>query len=221
MKKYKGIIFDLDGTLLNTIFDLADSVNTVMEHFGFPTYDSEAYKLKIGNGFRNLIEVSLPEDKRNDEMIEEGLELFVETYDRKYQNKTVPYDGIPELIDKLHNQGICLAVNSNKRTDYTNALTEKFFSHIPFIAVYGERAGIPKKPDPVSALEIAEMMKLNPEEILYIGDSKTDMMTGKNAGMDTVGVTWGFRGRQELEANGGTYVIDRPEEILEIIGFDQ
>lgn len=218
MKKYKGIIFDLDGTLLNTIYDLADSVNTVLEHYGFPTHDHDAYKLKIGKGFRNLIEVSLPENKKDQEsLIDEALELFVKVYDQKYKDKTVPYDGIPELIDELCGRGVFLAVNSNKRTDYTNALVDKFFSHVPFTAVYGERKGIPKKPDPTSALEIADMMGLKPEEILYIGDSKTDMMTGANAGMDTIGVTWGFRGRKELEANGGTYVIDCPKEILEII----
>lgn len=218
MKKYRGIIFDLDGTLLNTIYDLADSVNTVLAHYGFLPHDEEAYKLKVGNGFRNLVEVSLPEEKREDTaLVDEALQLFVKTYDQKYKDKTVPYNGIPELIEQLCSRGISLAVNSNKRTDYTNALVDKFFSHVPFTAVYGEREGIPKKPDPASALEITDMMGLKPEEILYIGDSKTDMMTGINAGMDTVGVTWGFRGREELEANGGTYIIDCPEEILEII----
>lgn len=218
MTKYKGIIFDLDGTLLNTINDLANSVNEVMEHYEFPTHDCQAYKLKIGRGFKNLIQRSVPENMRdNEEFLQEAVDLFVKIYDRRYKECTVPYDGIPELIEQLHKRGIPLAVNSNKRTDYTNALVEKFFSHIPFVAVYGEREGIPKKPNPAAALEIAEIMKLSPEEILYIGDSKTDMETGNNAGMDTVGVDWGFRGRKELEANGGTYIVERPEEILNII----
>lgn len=217
MKQYKGIIFDLDGTLLNPIYDLGNSVNAVMETFGYPCHDYDVYKLKIGHGFRNLIEVSLPEDKRTEEQIDQGLKLFLETYDKTYKDKTVPYDGIPQLVDKLYQKGIILGVNSNKRTDYTESLVDKFFSHIPFVAVYGERQGIPKKPDPTTALEIAEMMNLKPEEVLYIGDSKTDMITGQNAGMDTIGVTWGFRDRQELESNGGTYVVDSPEEILNII----
>lgn len=217
MMKYKGIIFDLDGTLLNTVYDLADSVNEVMGQMGFPGHAEDEYKLKIGHGFRNLIEVSLPEDQRTEENIEKGLALFLDTYDQKYKNRTVPYDGIPQLLEELHKRGICFAVNSNKRTDYTNALVKKFFSHLPFTAVFGERKDVPKKPDPASALEIAQMMKLDPKEVVYIGDSKTDMITGKNAGMDTIGVTWGFRDRTELETNGGTYVVDRPEEILEII----
>lgn len=217
MKKYKGIIFDLDGTLLNTVYDLADSVNEVLTHMGFPCHDEEEYKLKIGHGFRNLIEVSLPEDQRTEENIEKGLDMFVKAYDQKYKNRTVPYNGIPELMEQLHDRHICFAVNSNKRMDYTNALVDKFFSHLTFTAVFGEREGVPKKPDPASALEIAGMMGLKPEEILYIGDSSTDMATGKNAGMDTVGVAWGFRGREELEASGGTYIVDRPEEILDII----
>lgn len=217
MKKYKGIIFDLDGTLLNTVYDLADSVNKVMEQFGFPGHSEEEYKMKIGHGFRNLIEVSLPKEHRDNETIEKGLASFVEIYDQKYKDRTVPYDGIPELMEELSNRGISFAVNSNKRTDYTNALVDKFFSHLPFIAVFGEREGVPKKPDPASALEITEMMKLRPEEVLYIGDSKTDMLTGKNAGMDTIGVTWGFRDKQELQSNGAVYIVDRPEEILDIL----
>lgn len=217
MKKYKGIIFDLDGTLLNTVYDLADSVNEVLRQLGFSVHDEEEYKMKIGKGFRNLIEVSLPEDQRNDEIIEKGLAMFVEIYDQKYKNRTVPYDGIPELLKELSGREIYFAVNSNKRTDYTNALVDKFFSDFSFIAVYGEREGVPKKPDPASALEIAQLMNRKPEEILYIGDSKTDMKTGENAGMDTIGVTWGFRGREELETNGAVYIVDRPEEILDII----
>ena len=129
----------------------------------------------------------------------------------------MPYDGIPELLKELSSREIYFAVNSNKRTDYTNALVDKFFSDFSFIAVYGEREGVPKKPDPASALEIAQLMNRKPEEILYIGDSKTDMKTGENAGMDTIGVTWGFRGREELETNGAVYIVDRPEEILDII----
>ena len=138
MRKYKGIIFDLDGTLLNTIYDLADSVNEAMEKLGFPLHNEEAYKQKVGNGFNKLIERSLPEDQRVEEMIQKGLKLFVEAYDRRYLNKTVPYEGIDDLLKELPKKGIQIAINSNKRGDYTRALADKFFKDVPFVAVYGE-----------------------------------------------------------------------------------
>lgn len=220
MKQYKGIIFDLDGTLLNTIDDLTDSVNQVMEMYGFTTYGTEECKKMVGNGFRNLLKRALPNEKQEDEiLLDDAVEQFSKFYHKQYLNKTVPYQGILELINELVKRGIPLAVNSNKRGDYTTALIEKFFVHVPFIAVYGEREkeGIPKKPDPTAALEIAGLMGLLPEDILYIGDSKTDMETGSNAGMDTVGVAWGFRGRKELEENHASFIAERPEDILRFL----
>ena len=201
----------LDGTLLDTIGDLTDSVNEVMEKFGFPLHGPEDYKKKVGNGFKKLVERSLPEDARDEKTIDDAVAAFVEAYDRRYLDKTAPYEGILELLAKLCEKGIALGVNSNKR------LIKKYFAHIPFVDVYGEREGIPKKPDPAGALKLLELMGLEKEEVLYIGDSNTDMLTGKNAGLDTVGVSWGFRGREELEAYGGTFVVDRPEEILGLL----
>lgn len=213
MRRYKGIIFDLDGTLLDTIGDLTDSVNEVMEGFGYPKHGPKDYKKKVGNGFRKLVERSLPEDARDEKTIDDAVAAFVEAYDRRYMDKTAPYEGISELLAGLCEKGIAVGVNSNKRGDYTSALIQKFFAHIPFVDVYGEREGIPKKPDPAGALELLKLMGLTKDEVLYIGDSDTDMLTGKNAGLDTVGVSWGFRGREELEAYGATYVVDRPDEI--------
>lgn len=213
MRRYKGIIFDLDGTLLDTIQDLTDSVNEVMEEMGYPLHSPEDYKKKVGNGFRKLVERSLPEDARDEKTVDRAVSAFVEAYDRRYMDKTAPYEGILDLLAVLCEKGIAVGVNSNKRSDYTNALIQKFFAHIPFVDVYGEREGIPKKPDPAGALELLKLMGLKKDEVLYIGDSDTDMLTGKNAGLDTVGVSWGFRGRKELEAYGGTYVVDRPDEI--------
>lgn len=193
-KTYKGIIFDLDGTLVNTLEDLADSVNDALTAMGYPTWQVDDYRMKVGRGFRNLMENSVPADRREDSaVIDEMLTHFVAAYDRRYQNKSCPYEGIRELLHDLEAHGIQVAVNSNKRTDYTEKLVKKLFPEVPFVAVFGERQGIPKKPDPTSALEIAGLMKLAPEEMLYIGDSGTDMKTGANAGMDTVGVAWGFR----------------------------
>lgn len=213
MKNYKGAIFDLDGTLLDTLQDLADSVNEVLTFYGFPNHDKEEYKLKVGKGFRNLLEVSLPQNTDKELDMEVVLHKFVEIYDKNYRNKTVPYPGIVSLLHNLNNKGIKIAVNSNKRTDYTEALIHQFFGDIPFVEIFGERQGIPKKPDPAAALEIAEKMQLQPEEILYIGDSKTDMQTGKNAKMGKAGVLWGFRGAKELQENGADYLIKDAEEL--------
>ena len=220
MKKYKGIIFDLDGTLLNTIEDLTDSVNDVMEIYHFPKHDTKACKMMVGNGFRKLITRALPIEKQKDEQfIDEVQAEFAKAYHKRYLNKTVPYDGILEMIKELECNGVQTAVNSNKRSDYTEALVKKFFADIPMVAVYGEREseGIPKKPDPSAALEIANKMELTPDEILYIGDSKTDMKTGQNAGMDTIGVAWGFRGPEELKEHQATYIVEKPQDILRFV----
>lgn len=220
MKTYKGIIFDLDGTLLDTIEDLRDSVNDVMKIYGWKEHDSKSCKMMVGNGFRKLIQRALPEEKQKDEtFLDEAVDQFSKAYHKRYLNKTIPYDGILKLLETLEEKGIKIAVNSNKRGDYTSALVNKYFSQFPWTAVYGEREseGIPKKPDPSAALEIAGLMKLPKEEVLYIGDSKTDMQTGQNAGMDTIGVSWGFRGREELEENHASYVVDHPEDILKFI----
>ena len=217
MLRYKGAIFDLDGTLLNTVADLGDSVNAALEELGFPPHSEEAYKKKIGHGFRNLIEVSLPEGVKDDTLIDKGLALFLKAYDERYRNKTRPYDGMAELVFALQSSGAILGVNSNKRNDYTRTLISDFFPEGSFTAVFGERTGVPKKPNPMTALEIAAIMGLKPEEIVYIGDTATDIQTGKNAGMDTIGVSWGFRGRLELEQSGASFVVDLPEQISKII----
>lgn len=216
MKKYRGIIFDLDGTLLDTVDDLGDCMNEVLKNLGYPTFEIEEYKLKIGGGFRGLAINCLPDDVDED-TINKTIELFSKNYDKNFINKTKPYDGIDELLDELSSKGIILAVNSNKRNDYTNILVDKFFSRIPFHKVYGERKGLPKKPDPYTALEIVSEIGINKDQVLFIGDSKTDILTAKNANMDSVGVLWGFRGREELIKYGATYIVEKPEEILKFV----
>ncbi|NLN14090.1 MAG: HAD family hydrolase [Tissierellia bacterium] len=216
MKKYKGIIFDLDGTLLDTIEDLGDSMNEALRILGYPTFEIEEYKLKVGGGFRGLALNCLPDNVEED-LISKTIDLFAEIYDKNFLNKTRPYEAIDELLDKLNSKGILLAVNSNKKDEYTRILVDKFFKRIPFVKVYGEREGLPKKPDPYSALEIMAEMGLAKEEILFIGDSKTDILTANNAGMDSIGVLWGFRGRDEFIKYGATYIVERPEEILSFV----
>lgn len=217
-KAYKGIIFDLDGTLINTLDDLADSVNEALEKMGYPVWPVDAYRLKVGRGFRNLMENSVPENVRNDNAVIDGmLKYFVEAYDRRYLEKSRPYEDIDQMLDTLVSENIQVAVNSNKRADYTEKLIVKFFHRIPFVGIFGERKGVPKKPDPASALELCGMMGLKPQEVLYIGDSATDVKTGKNAGMDTVGVAWGFRGYGELHENGADYIAQTAEDIVKIV----
>lgn len=216
MTKYKGIIFDLDGTLLDTIDDLGDSMNEVLKTYNLPTFTMEEYKMKIGGGFKGLAINSFP--KETDlATIEQAILLFSEIYDSKYLNKTQPYKDIDYILDELSKMGIKIGINSNKRDSYTRELASKFFIRIPFIAIYGEREWIPKKPDPRSALEIIQLMKLKAEEVLYIGDSMVDIMTANNAGIHSVGVLWGFRDYEELSKYGATYIISDPKEILSIV----
>jgi phosphoglycolate phosphatase len=218
MNKYKGIIFDLDGTLLDTLSDLANSVNEVLAVYGYPTHTKEAYRLKIGRGFRNLIEQSMPENT-DTAIIEAGLQRFLEAYDRNYCKETKPYEGIVLVLRALRRNGILLAVNSNKRDDYTRQLIKLLLPDIEFVAIYGEREGVAKKPDPQAAWEIAKQMALDTKDILYVGDSKTDMVTATNAGMNSIGVLWGFRDEKELDEHKATYIVKRPQGIYNIAVF--
>lgn len=178
--------------------------------------NTEEYKLKVGGGFRGLAINCLP-DGVDEETISKTVELFSKIYDKSFLNKTKPYDGIEELLSELENRGILLAVNSNKRNEYTNILIDKFFGTIPFIKVYGERKELPKKPNPYTTLEIISEMGIPKDEALFIGDSKTDIETAKNAGIDSVGVLWGFRDYNELKRHGATYIVEKPEELLKFV----
>ena len=214
--KYEGIIFDLDGTLLDTLEDLSNSVNKALNEYGYDLYKKEDYKLKIGGGFRNLIERSLPIGT-SEEIVDEILTHFLEIYDKNYWKNTEPYLGINQILIQLMDKEVLLAVNSNKRDDYTKRLLREKLSHIAFIAIYGENASIPKKPNPAAAEIIIKSMSIPKNKIIYVGDSKTDILTAQNAGIDSIGVTWGFRDKAELLKYGATYIVDKPEDILPIV----
>lgn len=216
MNKYKGIIFDLDGTLLDTLADITDSMNITLTEFGYPNFNREDYKLKLGNGFKVLVEKSVPQGT-DEGIINKLLNQFVHNYSYNFINKTTPYEGILDVLIKLDSMSIKMGVNSNKRNDYTNELVAKFFDCIPFYGVFGERKGIPKKPDPATANEIANLMNIKQEEILYIGDSNTDILTAINAGMDGVGVLWGFRSCEELKNHGAKYIVSKASDIIDIV----
>jgi len=213
---YKAVIFDLDGTLLDTINDLADSMNSVLEHFNFPIHDTEAYKYFVGNGMRKLVERAFPETERTEENLKRGHAALLEEYNKRWDNKTRPYDGIPELLDALLEKGIKVAVLSNKAHEFTKLVVEKFLGKWKFDAVLGERNGL-VKPDPTGALEIAKQLGVETSECLYLGDTAVDMKTATSAGMHAVGVLWGFRKADELKEGGARILISHPAEVLDLL----
>lgn len=217
MKKFKGAIFDLDGTLLDTLDDLADAMNFVLQKHGFPSHLNSSYKLFIGHGLRNLVKNALPETGRDDAAIDVCFEEMKKTYSEHWANKTHLYEGIDSLLDKLTLMNIKLGILSNKADHFTKLIVKHFLDKWHFEAVFGERGGIPRKPDPQAAFEIADIMCLKPHEIIYIGDSGSDMLTAVNAGMYGVGVLWGFREKQELIENGANTIVSHPSEILDLI----
>jgi phosphoglycolate phosphatase len=215
--KYKAIIFDLDGTLLNTIEDLQNSMNAVLAKFGFPTHDLETFKTFIGTGVTDLVKYSLPPENRDKDTIDKCIDAMRYEYSKRWDNKTRPYKGIPQLLDALTNRNIKMAILSNKPHIATKQVVSKLLPQWKFEAVFGERPPIPRKPDPTSALEIADLLGIKPSEFLYLGDSGTDMQTANAAGMYAVGALWGFRDADDLLQNGAKKIIGKPEELLELL----
>lgn len=211
------IIFDLDGTLLNTIADLAQSVNYALEKLGYPVHEESAYNFMVGNGINKLFERALPEADRTEENILSVRELFIPFYSEHNMDKSRPYDGIPELLKELQAQGKQLAVASNKYQAGTEALIRHYFPEIPFAAVFGQREGIHPKPDPTVVYDILGITGVSKEVVLYVGDSGVDMQTALNSGITACGVTWGFRPRRELESFNPHHIVDKAEEILRLV----
>ena len=209
----KGVIFDLDGTTLSTLYDIQGSLNIVLKNHGYKEKEYDEVRLAIGRGSRNLVKDSLPENT-SDEIIDELLDEYIKTYGVHYDVDTKPYDGIQELLNELQSRGIILAVNSNKPDEYTKNLMKAHYPGNKFIAVIGARPNIPYKPDPYSANEIVNLMGFDKSEILYVGDSDSDVKTAKNAGLKCVGCLWGFRDLQTLTDAGVDYIISKPEELL-------
>lgn len=214
---YQGCIFDLDGTLLNTIHALTFTTNKVLERFHLPPVGEEDMKQFVGDGYKKQMERSLIcAGDRELKYFEDSLPVYMEEFEKYCLYKVEPYDGIPELLDFLKKKGIKTAVFSNKPHVRTVETIEGTFGKGCFDAVYGERPGIAKKPDPAGVAAIINEWKLKPEAILYFGDTNTDMKTGEAAGVDTAGVLWGFRGREELEAFSPRYIIAHPYDIFKV-----
>ncbi len=210
----KAVIFDLDGTLLNTITDLALSVNHTLQEFGFATHDIESYKYKVGNGMRKLIERALPE--KYIDKTDVVLEKFMTYYDEHKSDHTHAYEGITGLLRELKGQGIKLAVLTNKAHTPATELVLQNFGEV-FDKVVGQKDGVPRKPDATSTLQIVDDLGVSAHECLFVGDSAVDMHTAKNANITSVGVLWGFRTKEELESAGAAHIVSTPQEILDLL----
>ena len=203
--KYQAVIFDLDGTLLDTLEDLANAGNRVLHAEGFPVYSVDEYRYFVGDGLQSLVERILPEEKRSRD------------YGKNWKVKTRLYGGIDSMLDDLVNRQIRLNVLSNKPQDFTEACVHYFLSDWPFFNVFGQRSGRPKKPDPAGALELARLLGIDPSEVLYLGDTATDMITAQAAGMIPIGALWGFRDEEELKKNGAVHLLSHPDELLQLL----
>ncbi len=215
--KFEGVIFDLDGTLLDTLDDLADSMNSVLQQLNFPVHPTEKYRYFVGDGMRQLARRVLPAEIINDELLETTIQLMSEEYNKHWNVKSKPYQGMEELLDQLTATGVKLAVLSNKPDPFTKMMVPVLLPRCSFYPVLGARAGVPVKPDPQSALEIAQIWGISQDKILYVGDTATDMKTANAAGMSAVGAAWGFRTVEELLNSGARAIIHHPLELLPLL----
>jgi len=211
--RYRAVIFDLDGTLLDSIAGIADSANFLLKKKGYPVFSQEEYKKFVGDGLEKLIYRMLPQKERNN--IDRYVQEYRAVYRKKWQRKTRIYNGIQELLHSLSRNNIKKAVLSNKSDEYVKIMVNKLLPEHYFEIIWGERSGIPRKPDPLAALEIARQFVVNPDQVLFVGDSGIDMDTAKNAGMVPVGVAWGLREAEELLAHGACRVINQPLDLLD------
>lgn len=216
--KVQAICFDLDGTLLNTIDDIADAVNAALRKAGFKEYPIAAYKYFVGDGMKKLAKHVLPSDVSDDiDFVAKFLEEMQKQYKLYWDKKTKAYDGIPELLNELQKRNIKCAIVSNKPHEFTLLNAAKFLSEWKFDVILGATTEIAKKPDSAMSHEVARRLSLDPKECMHVGDTGTDMLTARNAGMYAVGVTWGFREYDELEVSGAHSIIHHPSELLSLL----
>ncbi|MBR2488845.1 MAG: HAD family hydrolase [Clostridia bacterium] len=213
----KAVLFDLDGTLVNSLCDLATSCNFALESFGFPTHETEKYKYFVGNGMPSLIERILPEDKRDSDTHKKVFDVFYNHYSQHFADKTAPYEGICELLCGLKQKGLKIGIISNKKHEMTLEVVNKLFDVSVFDVIYGKMEGYPVKPDVKLTFKLMEELGVKPDECVLAGDSGMDMAASVNAGCKGIGVLWGFRGKEELLENGADYIVEKPCEILKII----
>jgi phosphoglycolate phosphatase len=213
---FKAVLFDMDGTLINSVDDIADAMNLVLMQNNFHVHAVNKYLNWIGDGLKNLVINALPQNYREDATINKCLEEMKVAYSEMWINKTHLYSGISEMLSSLRILNIKMAVLSNKHHKFTRIIADKLLAEWNFDVVMGYREGFPRKPDPTSALEISRQLKLDPSCILYLGDSATDMKTATNAGMYPVGVSWGYRSTDSLIESGAQKIIYHPLELLSL-----
>lgn len=213
----KLVIFDLDGTLLYTLEDLADSCNYLLRKHQLPEHPLDSFRYFVGNGIKKLVERALPEEKRSEAFVESFFQEMIAYYGLHKEDKTRPYPQIVETLEALQQRGIMLGVASNKVNQAMAPLMAHYFPSIRFTSVLGQREGVPIKPDPQIVFDIMETAGVSPEETLYVGDTGVDMDTAHGALVKAVGVLWGFRDRKELEGHQAEFIISQPEELLGLV----
>ena len=218
--RFTTIIFDLDGTLVDSLNDIGEAANSALRELGYPDHAVDRYRHFVGDGLMTLARRIVPEDTAESRIIQ-LVEEFKNRYHNNWSRTSRPYPGIKVMLDRLEENGVNLAVLSNKPDEFTQKFVSTFFSGVNFGQVFGNREQVPKKPDPLGALEIAKSLGSEPGCCLFVGDTSVDILTGKAAGMVCMGVTWGFRDRLELEYCGADIIIDKPEELIGYVFDDR
>lgn len=213
---FRAVIFDLDGTLLDTLEDLAEAMNRVLARMGFATHPVEAYKWMVGDGVENLVMRALPPGVLSSDLVKIAKKEMLEEYSRVWFKRTKPYPGIPDVLEFLETKSIPKAILSNKVQDFTSRMVSLLLSRWNFFPIIGQREGIPLKPDPTGALEISVVLGIEPQRFVFLGDTETDIRTALAAGMYPVGVCWGFRSEQALREAGAREVLREPMEIARL-----
>lgn len=216
MAQKKAIVFDLDGTVCNTLEDLGECTNLALGDFGLPLHEIEEYKMIVGNGVDMQMRRAIGESNYTKELADKVKAAFKAYYDKNYLKNTKPYEGMPEALDKIRAMGLKIAVFSNKPDEFAGKVCTTLFGD-RFDLIAGNKPGVPVKPDPTGLFAALKQLDVTPEETLYCGDSGVDMQTGKRAGIVTIGVEWGFRSREELLENGADYLLKAPSELPELV----
>ena len=219
MTIYRAAMFDMDGTLTDTLDDLHVSVNEMLAHFGYPTRTLDEVRRFVGNGARKLMIRALPADKNSDAQVDAALAVYNDCYARHCTDKVKPYAGIMNLLATLTAKNIPLGICTNKQHFAAVTIANKILAPVKFVQVSGDEPGQPRKPDPTRPLAVMKSCGVEPEDTAYFGDTAVDMETARNANFLAVGVTWGFRPRSELESSGAQIIVDSPAEILERVNF--
>ena len=217
---YKAAVFDLDGTLVNSLDDLANSANATLRAHSFPVHEVEAYRYFVGDGTRKLMERILPQKHAADTtFVEQFMSEYKDCYAQNLLQKTKPYDGIMEMLEELRRRGIPMAVCTNKHQSAAEMIVKTLFPHGIFQEVIGDQKGLPRKPDPQKVLHIMRNFGVTGKQTAYFGDTDVDMDTARNAGTFAVGVLWGFRPKEELIAHGADLLLSHPMELFEKVTF--